>query len=55
MSCLLLRFSLKKTVLNVSQDSKAVLCESKYASEQWKHYLKYSKDTDMPECALTIP
>jgi hypothetical protein len=40
MSCLLLSFTQKTTLLNVSEDTDAVHCGSKYANEQCKHYLK---------------
>jgi hypothetical protein len=43
------------TVLNVSHDRQAVLCESDYASEQQKHNLKYPKNTDITHCELTVP
>ena len=40
MSSLLLSFTQKTTIQNVSEDTEAVLCDSKYASEQCKHYFK---------------
>ena len=40
MRWLLLSFSQKTSLLSVSQDTDAVLCEFNYASEKSKHYLE---------------